>query len=62
MLQWLLSWRILLALVAIMIVSGTISYSSISQKKIEGEERQKYRMGRAGMLSIPRIYRCGLLL
>lgn len=41
MLQWLLSWRILLALVAILIVSGTISYSSYLAKKIEIEERQK---------------------
>lgn len=41
MLQSFFSWRILLALVAIMIVSGTISYSSYLAKKIEKEERQK---------------------
>lgn len=41
MLQWLLSWRILLAVVAILIVSGTISYSSYLAQKIEAEERQK---------------------
>ena len=41
MLQWLLSWRILLALVAILIVSGTISYSAYLAEKIEEEERQQ---------------------
>ncbi|SHF37902.1 Signal transduction histidine kinase [Cnuella takakiae] len=41
MLQSFFSWRILLALLAILIVSGTISYSSYLAKKIEREERQK---------------------
>src|SRR6476661_11062839 len=35
------NWRTVLALVAILIVSGTISYSSYLGKKIEKEERQK---------------------
>ena len=35
------NWRTLLALVAILIVSGTIWYSSYLAKKIEKEERQK---------------------
>src|SRR5438270_5576185 len=37
----LLNWRSLLALVAILIVSGTIWYSSYLADKIEREERQK---------------------
>jgi signal transduction histidine kinase len=41
MLQWLLNWRILLAGVAILIVSGTISYSAYLADKIEEEERQQ---------------------
>ena len=41
MLRQLLSWRIVLALIAIFIVSGTIWYSSYLAKKIEKEERQK---------------------
>lgn len=41
MLQRFLSWRILLAVVAILIVSGTISYSAYLADKIEKEERQK---------------------
>lgn len=41
MLQRFLNWRILLALVAILIVSGTISYSAYLAEKIEKEERQK---------------------
>jgi hypothetical protein len=36
-----LNWRTLLALVAIVIVSGTVLYSSYLAKKIETEERQK---------------------
>ena len=35
------NWRSLLALVAILIVSGTIWYSSYLAEKIEKEERQK---------------------
>ena len=38
--QW-LNWRTLLAVIAILIVSGTISYSSYLANKIEKEERQK---------------------
>jgi signal transduction histidine kinase len=41
MFRQLLNWRTLLALVAILIVSGTISYSSYLANKIEKEERQK---------------------
>lgn len=41
MLQSFFSWRILLALVAIGIVSGTISYSAYVAKKLEREEREK---------------------
>jgi signal transduction histidine kinase len=41
MFQQLLNWRTLLALIAIMIVSGTIWYSSYLADKIEREERQK---------------------
>src|SRR3982750_2508999 len=41
MLRPLLNWRTLLALLAIVIVSGTVLYSSYLAKKIEGEERQK---------------------
>jgi signal transduction histidine kinase len=36
-----LNWRILLAIVAILIVSGTIWYSSYLARKIEKEEKQK---------------------
>jgi two-component sensor histidine kinase len=36
-----LNWRTLLALIAIVIVSGTVLYSSYLAKKIEAEERQK---------------------
>jgi K+-sensing histidine kinase KdpD len=36
-----ITWRTLLAVVAIFIVSGTIGYSSYLAKKIEKEERQK---------------------
>src|SRR5215211_3138644 len=35
------NWRTILAIVAILIVSGTIWYSSYLAKKIENEERQK---------------------
>ncbi|HEU0111814.1 MAG TPA: HAMP domain-containing sensor histidine kinase [Flavisolibacter sp.] len=35
------NWRTLLAVIAILIVSGTIGYSSYLAKKIEKEERQK---------------------
>jgi hypothetical protein len=41
MFRQLLHWRTLLALIAIMIVSGTIIYSSYLAKKIEQEEREK---------------------
>jgi signal transduction histidine kinase len=41
MFRQLLNWRILLAVVAILIVSGTISYSSYLARKIEKEEKQK---------------------
>src|SRR5688500_14454204 len=41
MFRQLLNWRTLLALVAILIVSGTISYSTYLANKIEKEERQK---------------------
>src|SRR5690348_14106922 len=41
MFRQLLNWRSLLALVAILIVSGTIWYSSYLGDKIEKEERQK---------------------
>jgi signal transduction histidine kinase len=41
MLRQLLDWRVLLAAIAILIVSGTIWYSSYLAEKIEKEERQK---------------------
>jgi signal transduction histidine kinase len=41
MFRQLLTWRALLALVAILIVSGTIWYSSYLAKKIERDEREK---------------------
>lgn len=41
MFRQLLNWRVLLALIAILIVSGTIAYSSYLAKKIEREERLK---------------------
>src|SRR5215213_598086 len=41
MFRQLINWRTLLALIAILIVSGTIWYSSYLAKKIEKEERQK---------------------
>lgn len=41
MFRQILTWRTLLALIAILIVSGTILYSSYLAKKIEQEERQK---------------------
>lgn len=41
MLRQLLDWRVLLAVIAILIVSGTIWYSSYLAKKIEREEREK---------------------
>jgi signal transduction histidine kinase len=41
MFRQLLNWRILLAVVAILIVSGTVSYSSYLADKLEKEERQK---------------------
>ena len=41
MLRQLLNWRILLAFIAILIVSGTILYSSYLAKKIEKEEKEK---------------------
>ena len=44
MLRQLLDWRLLLALIAIFIVSGTIWYSSYLADKIEKEERQKVEL------------------
>lgn len=41
MFRQILTWRTLLAFIAILIVSGTILYSSYLAKKIEHEERQK---------------------
>jgi len=41
MFRQLLNWRTLLALIAILIVSGTVFYSSYLADKIEKEERQK---------------------
>jgi hypothetical protein len=41
MFRQLLNWRTLLAVIAILIVSGTIYYSSYLAKKIEKEEKQK---------------------
>jgi signal transduction histidine kinase len=41
MFRQIINWRTLLSLVAILIVSGTIWYSSYLAKKIEKEERQK---------------------
>ena len=41
MFRQLLTWRTLLALIAILIVSGTIAYSSYLAKKIEAEEKEK---------------------
>ena len=41
MFRQVLTWRTLLALTAILIVSGTIWYSSYLAQKIEQEERQK---------------------
>ncbi|WP_132053781.1 sensor histidine kinase [Pseudocnuella soli] len=41
MLSTLFNWRLVLALIAILIVSGTIGYSRYLAKKIENEERQK---------------------
>lgn len=41
MFRQILTWRSLLALIAILIVSGTISYSSYLAHKIEAEEKQK---------------------
>lgn len=41
MFRQLLNWRSLLALIAILIVSGTIWYSSYLAEKIKREERQK---------------------
>src|SRR5438105_13647806 len=41
MFRQLLNWRSLLALIAILIVSGSIWYSSYLARKIEHEERRK---------------------
>lgn len=41
MFHQLFNWRVLLALIAILIVSGTVWYSSYLADKIENEERQK---------------------
>src|SRR5947209_4849161 len=40
----LINWRTLLALLAILIVSGTVWYSSYLAKKIEKEERSKVEL------------------
>ncbi len=44
MLRQFFTWRILLALIAILIVSGTIWYSSYLADKIEKDERKKVNM------------------
>jgi hypothetical protein len=44
MFQQLLNWRTLLALIAILIVSGTVWYSSYLGNKIEREERDKVEL------------------
>jgi hypothetical protein len=44
MFQQVLNWRTLLALIAILIVSGTVWYSSYLANKIEKEERQKVEL------------------
>jgi signal transduction histidine kinase len=44
MFQQLLNWRTLLAFLAILIVSGTVWYSSYLAQKIEKEERQKVEL------------------
>lgn len=44
MFQQVFNWRILLALIAILIVSGTVWYSSYLANKIEREEREKVEL------------------
>ena len=44
MFRQLLNWRTLLALIAILIVSGTIWYSSYLADKIEKDERKKVEL------------------
>jgi signal transduction histidine kinase len=44
MFQQVLNWRILLALIAILIVSGTVWYSSYLANKIEKDEREKVEL------------------
>jgi len=52
MLRQLLNWRLLLALIAILIVSGTIWYSSYLAHKIEKEEKQKVEEWIAASISL----------
>src|SRR5688572_331072 len=44
MFQQVLNWRTLLAIIAILIVSGTVWYSSYLANKIEKEEREKVEL------------------
>ncbi|MFN2439273.1 MAG: sensor histidine kinase, partial [Chitinophagaceae bacterium] len=52
MFRQLLNWRLLLALIAILIVSGTIWYSSYLAYKIEKEEKQKVEEWVAASISL----------
>ena len=52
MFRQLLNWRLLLALIAILIVSGTIWYSSYLANKIEKEEKQKVEEWVAASVSL----------
>ena len=49
--QW-INWRSFLALIAILIVSGTIFYSNYLSKKIAGEEKQKVELWVAAQRTI----------
>ena len=49
--QW-LNWRVLLAVIAIFIVSGTIWYSSYLADKIEKDERKKVALWVEAVTSI----------
>ena len=44
MFQQVFNWRTLLALIAILIVSGTVWYSSYVANKIEKDEREKVEL------------------
>jgi signal transduction histidine kinase len=69
MIRSMLNWRSLLALIAIVIVSGTVFYSQFLAKKIAAEERQKVEvwvaatkaiLNNPGMdLSLPNLVRNG---